>query len=269
MPVTRDEVYATALHYNKSVDGFVYYQTQAIANNFGPRFTQPGFAVAHARLHDISGVPVVSGNKAPIFGSGGARWENETNNMPYNLGYNLIFEGDDDDEYTGGTTLPFAFKMSGNSYTNIYTGSNTYFTFGDGSDEYEDLSANNPNIPKIFLGAEDHSYQRVWDKVSAECYRVRYEGTNDTSGSQGDPNIVIEATFCNPALFGGKMVIEILVGTHAATTDINMIASATTQLCNNPPSLEENTSYVMIADSNGEYWTVLKGYFLANGIYAH
>ncbi len=261
-------VYNTALHYNDADEGFLYYQTQAIANRY-VLLTQNGFQGIHSTYHNISGVPVVNGNKAPIFGVNGARWVDETNNAPYNLNYDILVNGDEDDDYTGGTTLPFSFKISGNSYTNIYTGTNTYWTFGDGSDEYEDLSANNPNIPKIFVGAEDHSYQRVWEKVSAECYRVRYEGTNETSGSQGNPSIVIEITFCNPALYDGKMVCEILVGTHNATTDISMIANANRQLCFNPPSLEENTSYVFIGDSEGEFWTILKNSYLKNPPYSY
>jgi hypothetical protein len=160
--------------------------------------------------------------------------------------------------------MPFQFFIGGSGYTNIYTGTNTYFTFGDGSDEYEDISANNPDIPKIFVGAEDHSYQRVWDKVSSECYRVRYEGTNETSGDQGNPSIVIEATFCNPALYGGKNVCELIVGNHNATNEISMIASAEKQLCYNAPSLEEYKSYVFIGDSVGEYWTIFKGQYLKN-----
>lgn len=263
----QQNVFTTALHYNEAVDGFNYYKS-FIPSNAYRYLTQEGFKNEHRKYHDVSGVPTVVGNKIPIFGAYGARWVDETNNMPYNLGYNLLFNGDDDDEYTGGPDLPFEFKISGNSYTRIYTGSNTYFTFGSGYDDYDDLSANNPNIPKIFLGAEDHSYQRVWDKVSSECYRVRYEGTDDTSGSEGNPNIVIEATFCNPNRFNGKMVCEILVGTHAATNEINMIANSTRQLCFNPPSLEENKSYVFIGDENGEYWTIAKGRYLRNPPYS-
>lgn len=191
-----------------------------------------------------------------------------TNNAQYNLGYNVLFNGDDDDEYVEGTTFPFDFKISGTSYNNLYIGTNTYFTFSSGSDEYNDLSANNPNIPKILLGSEDHSYQRVFDKSSTECYRVRYEGTNDTSGNVGIPTIVLEASFMNPALYGGKMVFEILVGTHNATNEINMFANATRQLVFNTPSLEENTSYVFIGDKNGEYWSILKNKYLKNPAYS-
>ena len=257
----------TALHYNDPKDGFYYYQNLAVQNGY-IKTSQPNFKNEHSKYHNISGVEVVSGNKIPVFSANGARWVNDENNAPYNLGYNVLFNGDDDDEYVEGTTLPFEFKISGTGYTRIYTGSNTYWTFGSGYDDYDDLSANNPNIPKILLGSEDHSYQRVFDKSSTEAYRVRYEGTDSTSGDQGDPTIVLEASFMNPALYGGKMVFEILVGTHNATNEINMFANATRQLVFNPPSLEANTSYVFIGDENGEYWTILKNTYLKNPAYS-
>lgn len=261
--------YYKALHYNSAKEGFDYYQTLALTNKY-QLITYPGFLAAYSKYHNVSDIDLIVGNKVPVFGANAARWGTHIINAPYNMNYNVLYHGSSvDDNYTGGGNLPFSFFIGGSGYTNIYTGTNTYFTFGSGSDEYEDLSENNPNIPKIFLGSADHSYQRVWDKISTECYRVRYEGAGSSSGIEGNPTIVIEATFCNPALFGGRNVCEILVGVHNATTDINMIASADTQLCFNPPSLEENTSYVMIGNSDGQYWTVLKNRYLKNPPYSY
>ncbi len=266
--MSQETEFNKALHYNNSYDGFLYYQPIAVANKY-VLMSPTGFNNVYAKYHNISGVETIIGNKVPIFGANAARWGNHTANAPYYLNYNVLYHGTSvDNDYTGGGTLPFSFSMGGNSFTNIYIGTNTYFTFGSGSTVNNNLSASNPNVPKIFLGSGNHSYERVWDKISTECYRVRYEGTNSTSGIEGSPTIVIEATFCNPALYNGKMVCEILVGVHNATGNINMIASANRQLCFNPPSLEQNTSYVYIGDSNGEYWTILKGQYLKNPPYA-
>lgn len=75
-------------------------------------------------------------------------------------GWTVAFEGDEDDFYLA-VPLSVATTFNGEEYDDVFVGSNTYFTFGQGSDEYEDLSFDYPPIPGVHICADDHSYQRV------------------------------------------------------------------------------------------------------------
>jgi len=67
-----------------------------------------------------------------------------------------------DDEFVP-LYIPWAVTFLGISYStgNVFLGSNTYLTFGAGSTLYSNLTASNPNLPKIMIGCGDNSYQRV------------------------------------------------------------------------------------------------------------
>ena len=92
------EEYLKALHYNNATDGFNYYYTRAIQNRY-QLLSSVGFNNVFSNYHNTSGVAMVVGNKVPIFGNGGARWVSDENNAPYNLGYNVLYNGDEDDDY--------------------------------------------------------------------------------------------------------------------------------------------------------------------------
>lgn len=114
-------------------------------------------------------------------------------------GLTLLVENNvDDGSYL--IPVPFSVDFNGTSYVNnVYVGSNSYLTFGGGSDAYLNLSASNPNLDKIMIDASDNSYQRIYvgefNVTPNRSYIVRYEGSAATTGTAGEPNIVWEITF--------------------------------------------------------------------------
>ncbi len=97
------------------------------------------------------------------------------------------------------------------NYTSIFVGSNTYITFGSGSNLYASLSASNPALPGVHMCASDNSYQKVFHKLdSAGVRRVRYEGNNSTSGTVGSPTIVYEAVF-----YEGLKYFDLYMGSNS------------------------------------------------------
>lgn len=109
-----------------------------------------------------------------------------------------VTNGDNDDGYWQ-ITLPFTINFNANDYTDVYIGTNSYITFGAGSTAYQNLSGIEPPLPKIMLGAGDNSAQRIYHGVEGTApnrtYRIRYEGTNATTGILGSPNMVYEIVF--------------------------------------------------------------------------
>ena len=111
---------------------------------------------------------------------------------------NFPTSGNNDDGFWT-LNLPFNITFLGTSYSTIYVGTNHYVTFGSGSSAYSDLSATNPNLPKIMWCAADNSVQRIYYGVEGSSpnrtYRVRVEGTASTSGTEGSPTMVNEYVF--------------------------------------------------------------------------
>ena len=129
-------------------------------------------------------------------------------------GWTTAFTGDEDDD---SVEIPLGYSTDFNtsSYSSVFIGSNTYFTFGEGSSHYYNLAANNPPFPGVHMCAGDHSYQRVFYKLDdADTMRVRYEGTNETSGTEGEPNIVYEALFHK-----NSSTINLYMGVNAGCID--------------------------------------------------
>jgi hypothetical protein len=110
----------------------------------------------------------------------------------------ISFAGYEDDGYWT-VPLPFPISYLGNTYNSVFVGTNTYITFGYGSAIYSSISVYNPAYPKIMVSANDNSCQRIYYGVEGTApnrtFRIRYEGTNSTSGSLGSPNMVYEITF--------------------------------------------------------------------------
>lgn len=106
--------------------------------------------------------------------------------------------GDNDDGFWE-LDLPFNITFLGNSYNKVFVGANTYLTFTAGSQEWGNISATNPNLPKIMWCADDNSVQRIYYGVEGvapnRTYRVRVEGTAGRFGTVGSPNMVNEYTF--------------------------------------------------------------------------
>jgi hypothetical protein len=110
-------------------------------------------------------------------------------------GWTRVINDSMDDDYVG---IPFGFDVSfnGESYARVFVGSNTYFTFGKGDTTYYDLAADNPPFPGVHICSSDNSYQRVYYRLDdADTMRVRYEGTDSTGGTVGEPTIVYEVVY--------------------------------------------------------------------------
>ncbi|EKX39070.1 hypothetical protein GUITHDRAFT_114727, partial [Guillardia theta CCMP2712] len=96
--------------------------------------------------------------------------------------------------------LGFPFCVGGNNVqSSVYISSNSYLTFGQAWSTYTSLSASNPYVPTLFVGAGDTSAQLIVGTPTREGdmrgYVVRFEGTSSTSGLPGHPNLIFEVTF--------------------------------------------------------------------------
>jgi hypothetical protein len=197
---------------------------------------------------------IVSGTKSPVHGTGAGTYVLS--------GWTGLQNSSVDDSFV---SVPLAFStwtINSTAYSTAYVGSNTYITFGSGSTVFSGLSASNPSLNKFMLGAADNSYQRVqyFSKTTGgQGYtRIRYEGTAGTSGIVGSPNIVYECTFFDPSLFGGKNVIELLVGSHNRTTGQFGVANGSAYYASG--TIAAFASYVFEGNSTGTSWTIWTGY---------
>jgi hypothetical protein len=115
-------------------------------------------------------------------------------------------------------SLPFEITFLGTPYSNIYVGTNHYLTFGSGSTNYANLGPTNPNLPKIMWCSSDNSVQRIYYGTEGvapnRTYRVRVEGTANTSGVVGSPTMVNEYVFYENA----PAQIDLQLGTNARKT---------------------------------------------------
>lgn len=82
--------------------------------------------------------------------------------------------------------IGFDFPFYGNNYrTSIYVGSNSYVTFGFGSNSYQNINATNPGRG-ICIGAEDNGLAGaggVYYNIQPGQATIRYRGTNRISGT--------------------------------------------------------------------------------------
>jgi hypothetical protein len=196
---------------------------------------------------------ITAGTKAPTLGAGGASWTPD--------GWTSLQNSSADDANLS-VTIP-TFTINSTDYTAAFVGSNTYITFGQGSNVFSSISSSNPPLNKIHLGSADNSYQRVASISSGTDYtRIRYEGTASTSGTAGSPNIVYEATFFNKSLTGNIPVVEILFGNHSRTLGQAGIADTSNYYATYSQSA--NQSYVFVGNATGTSWTVNTGFFVAN-----
>jgi len=186
-------------------------------------------------------------------------------------GFTGLNDGSLDDNPQFNIAFNFNFKFLGVTYASLFISPNTYITFGSGSGQFGGLSASNPALPKIFLGASDHSIQRLSYKRGPEnsYLRVRYEGTAGASGTPGSPNIVYEIIFYDPRSTDNLSKFDVYFGNHAGAAQIFRICSASADVLvpgdfgdpTEDTSLLANTAYSFSGDSNGNLWTVLRGGF--------
>ena len=132
--------------------------------------------------------------------------------------------------------IPWNITYLGNNYpgNQVYLGSNTYLTFGSGSNLYNNLSFSNPYVPKIMIGCGDNSFQRVYATSASPPYRDTVAptlGSFDMTRTYGDGAFTITQPSSNSAgsftysITGGSDVIS-LSGT---TITILKAGSATVQ----------------------------------------
>lgn len=150
-------------------------------------------------------------------------------------------------------TLPFNVTLSSVTTNTWYACSNGFVNLIQSSTAYSSLSGSNPPYPKIFLGAADNSWQRVWSISGNNYYRLRYEGTASTNGTPGSPNIVYELTFFKA--MGGKQYIQVVFGTHNRATGAFGVSSPSVFYVNGG-TITPNSSYVFEGDLLGENWVM-------------
>lgn len=158
----------------------------------------------------------------------------------------------DDSSYK--LTLPFAFNFFGNDYGNdnnggVYVGTNSYVTFGFGSNAYNVT----PTTPGhgVMVRATDNRIEALYagSENGGESFRVRYEGNNFS----GTTNIVWEMTF-----YASHNYIQLVTGALPVSgSTINGITDGTAML----PSytFAANTSYVLASAPDGTGWTISEG----------
>jgi hypothetical protein len=90
--------------------------------------------------------------------------------------------------------LPFSVVYNGVFYDQVQVGSNSWVVFGSGAVA---SATTTPLLPSIMIGAANNSWQRLYAAAenSGDTFRIRYEGTNATTGTPGAPTIVWEMTF--------------------------------------------------------------------------
>lgn len=96
-------------------------------------------------------------------------------------------------------SLPWNFEYLGTLYNEIFVGTNSYITFGSGSDEFF-VSPFNPPISKIMISSGDNSCQRIFYETIGtspnRLFCVRFQGHVDyTGGILGSPTLEWEARF--------------------------------------------------------------------------
>jgi hypothetical protein len=132
-------------------------------------------------------------------------------------GWVTAVSGDEDDDFVE-IALGFGMSYNGESYSSVFVGSNTYVSFGSGSSTYSSLDENTPPIPTVHICSDDHSYQLVKYKSGEGTMRIRYEGTNSTSGDLGDPSIIYEIVF-----YEGESYFDVHVGINDACEEQDLI----------------------------------------------
>jgi len=120
--------------------------------------------------------------------------------------------GNNDDGYWQ-ISLPFNMTYLSQSYNTVYLGTNSYLTFGAGSNQYSGIDENTPALPKIMVAGGDRSAQRIYygasGSVGSRIFSVIYEGhTTYTGGVLGSPTIKYEYKFYEATPTQIDLIIE-------------------------------------------------------------
>lgn len=170
-------------------------------------------------------------------------------------GWTRIVSEPYDDQQVEISGLGFPIIIAGTSYTSMFVTSNGYLTFESAAVVYNNLSALNPNVPKLFFGGRDMSYQAVYKSVDSSIARIRWEG--NTSYSATTPNRFIEIAFYKTT-DSGTQFIEVRTGDSGSVdNEIFMLATVNTSLVAGTYAGSE--SYVFSGTNNGNAWTLNTG----------
>jgi hypothetical protein len=171
-------------------------------------------------------------------------------------GWTTLYNGNVDDAFTSQVTLPFNVTISSTSSNAAFISSNSFLTFGAGSDVYTP-DATFPELLKLLVAAYDYSYQAVYTKAGTGYVLLRYEGFNSASGTTaGSSNIIWEVALLAPHPTTGAQVIELRIGNHAGSLENGvLLCNTTTELTSAVPATEL-TSYIFQGNAAGTSWTV-------------
>lgn len=194
----------------------------------------------------------VSGTAAPLLGNTQASISAAESD-----GWTLTYNSTADEISYQLQLLGFSVATPGATIDRIYITSNQYITFESKASVYAGLSSSVPDVPKIHLGSDDFSFQRVYQKIESNVYRVRWEGNSSYSAPAGDSNRFLEVALFKPRL-NGTTFIEVRSGDiDGSTSGPFMLADATTALASG--TFAANESWVYEGTGDGTTWTLYTG----------
>jgi len=171
-------------------------------------------------------------------------------------GWTTIYNDNADDAFTSEITLPFNVTISSTASNAAFISSNSFLTFGEGSDAYTP-DATFPELLKLLVAAYDYSYQAVYTKAGTGYVLLRYEGFNSASGTTaGSSNIIWEVALLAPHPTTGAQVIELRIGNHAGSLENGVLLCDTTTGRTSAVPATELTSYIFQGNATGTSWTV-------------
>lgn len=130
---------------------------------------------------------------------------------------------------------PFPITFLGQTFDNVFVGTNGYITFGDGTSNYnfnDDATMDGEYLKAILISEYDNSYQYVYSKTTGDKYSstrewtIRYVGsygTSTTDNNDGYPDMIWEVTFYE-ALPG---IVDLVVVNDAKNADSNGVSGVT------------------------------------------
>lgn len=199
---------------------------------------------------------VETGTQSPILGD---IQVSPTSNAT-DLGWSFIYESTADELSTQVGNFQFYLTLNSVKYQNCYVNSNFYITFGGSQNQYQNLGAAVPSLPKLHLGSGDFSYQRIYTKSTEYSFHIRIEGNSYFGAPPGSSNSFVEVSFYHQA-DNGSQYIEVRSGDIGYnTTGPFMLATASTALAST--SFASNQSWVFVGNDTGTSWIVQSGKYL-------
>ena len=126
----------------------------------------------------------------------------------------LIYDGDyDDSNFFIELPLDFDINFLGTNYTSVYIGSNSYLTFGEGSNKYDfsipsEITTDGPALPGVYISTRRFINGFETDCIDSAMWKlysgttdggnttiIRFEGNDDYTANQGDTNLVYNFKF--------------------------------------------------------------------------